>query len=246
MEKRGDRAGGEQRHRHDQRHRGVAEQERERQEGAGQHGADQHPCHALAAHQMADGHADRQPADHDGDRLRADRVGQVHHAGQEERQRDVGRQPFLEGAQQDGGHRGARQAQQQPGDPVEEPPADRLLGGGPGHGGAFQVTAQARQVLVVLLQQDAQHPAPGHQAVEPAVRADQDQAALAVPDGPPGGDLLVDVRGDGGRVAVHQVGQRYVVIGGEQALDRQHAVHAPVGSADDDVGGAVEAPARHP
>jgi len=106
------------------------------------------------------------------------------------------------------------------------------------------IAAQAREILVVFLQQHAKQSVREDQASEPAGGIDDGKARLAVLDGLPCGVLLVGAWHHGRWLAVHHVGHPALGRRGEQALYCRQSHQVVVGAHRND-GRTVEPPPTH-
>ena len=76
-----------------------------------------------------------------------------------------------------------------------------------------QVSAQTREILVVLGQQHGEHPVGRYEAGELPRLVHHGDARLAALDHPPGHQLLVGARAHNRRIAIHDFRDRLVCTG---------------------------------
>jgi hypothetical protein len=103
-----------------------------------------------------------------------------------------------------------------------------------------QEPAQPCDIHIVLAQQHPHETIRGYDAGESPVIVDKHEAALALHDGMPDGHLLVGARRQCRGGGVHQLGDRHLVVRGDQGLDPDDSHHASVHVADRQVPDAVE------
>ena len=139
--------------------------------------------------------------------------------------------------------RHAGHARHEPGHPVPEAPADGFLERVPGARAGREEAAEARDVLVVLVEERLEEPLRRDDADETSLIIDDGQRALSARDGLPCGDFLIRAGRDQRGGAVHEPGQRLLGWHRQQVLETNDTDEA-FSLADDHEGDAVEPSGR--
>src|SRR5512134_1000335 len=103
------------------------------------------------------------------------------------------------------------EAHEQPRKAVTEATLHRFRARGPGLRGALQEPSETRQVLLVLIEQDAKEPLGWDDADEAPFRVHHRQRGLLVSHGPPRGNFLIDTGRDNRNLAIRQVADQRVI-----------------------------------